>query len=92
LQRQQSEVRAREGSVIVAPSFVADDAIIEGSVVGPFASIGSCVTVRDSIVRDSIIEEQAQISEALVAGSIVGRRARINGFARGLNVGDDSVV
>ena len=92
LQRQNRDVGARNGSVIVAPSFVADDAVIDHSVVGPFASIGSCVTVRDSIVRDCIIEEHAQISEALVDGSIVGRRARINGFARGLNVGDDSVV
>jgi glucose-1-phosphate thymidylyltransferase len=92
LQRQNSEVGARNGSVIVAPSFVADDAAIEHSVVGPFASIGSGVTVRDSIVRDSIVEEHAQISEALLDGSIVGRRARISGWARGLNVGDDSVV
>ena len=92
LQRQNRDVCARNGSVIVAPSFVADDAVIDHSVVGPFASIGSCVTVRDSIVRDCIIEEHAQISEALVDGSIVGRRARITGLARGLNVGDDSVV
>jgi len=92
LQRQNRDVGARNGSVIVAPSFVADDAVIDHSVVGPFASIGSCVTVRDSIVRDCIIEEHAQISEALVDGSIVGRRARITGLARGLNVGDDSVV
>ena len=78
--------------MIVAPSFVADDAVIEHSVVGPFASIGSGVTVRDSIVRDSIVEERAQISEALLDGSIVGRRASISGLARGLNVGDDAVV
>ena len=92
LQRQQPEVSARNGSVIVAPSFVADDAIIEGSVVGPFASIGSRVTIRDSIVRDCIVEERARISEAILDRSIVGRRARISGLARGLNVGDDSVV
>jgi glucose-1-phosphate thymidylyltransferase len=92
LQRQNPEVNGRIGSVIVAPSFVADDAVIEHSVVGPFASIGSGVTVRDSIVRDCIVEEHAQISESLLGGSIVGRRARISGLARGLNVGDDSVV
>lgn len=92
LQRQSVKVETRNGSVIVAPSFVAKDAIIENSVVGPFASIGSGVTVRDSIVRDSIIEERAHISEALLDGSIVGRRARVSGLARRLNVGDDSVV
>jgi glucose-1-phosphate thymidylyltransferase len=92
LQRQNTDVGTRNGSTIVSPSFVADDAVIEHSVVGPFASIGPGVTVRDSIVRDSIVEEHAQISEALLDGSIVGRRARISGLARGLNVGDDSVI
>jgi glucose-1-phosphate thymidylyltransferase len=92
LQRQNSNVTARSGSVVVAPSFVADDAVIENSVVGPFASVSRGVMVRESIVRDSIIEERAQINGALLDRSIVGRRASISGLARGLNVGDDAVV
>jgi glucose-1-phosphate thymidylyltransferase len=92
LRRQNRDVTARDGSVVVAPSFVADDAVIEDSIVGPFASIGPGVTVRGSIVRDSIIEEQAHISGALLDGSIIGRRASISGMAHGLNVGDDAVV
>lgn len=92
LQRQNREVPCRSGSVIVSPSFVADDAVIEDSIVGPFASIGPGVTVRDSIVRDCIIEERARINRALLDDSIVGRRASISGLAHGLNVGDDAVV
>ena len=92
LQRQNREVPCRSGSVIVSPSFVADDAVIEDSIVGPFASIGPGVTVRDSIVCDCIIEERARINRALLDDSIVGRRASISGLAHGLNVGDDAVV
>jgi glucose-1-phosphate thymidylyltransferase len=92
LRREKPDVTDRNGSVIVAPSFVADDAVIEHSVVGPYVSIGPGVTVRHSIVRDSIIEERAQISGALLDSSVVGRRASISGLARGLNVGDDAVV
>jgi len=92
LQRQNRDVPTRSGSVIVSPSFVADDAVVEHSIVGPFASIGPGVTVRESIVRDCIVEERATISGALLDGSIVGRRASISGLARGLNVGDDAVV
>jgi glucose-1-phosphate thymidylyltransferase len=92
LQRQNQDAPSRSGSVIVSPSFVAEDAIIEDSIVGPFASIGPGVTVRASIVRDCIIEERARINDALLDGSIVGRRASISGLARGLNVGDDAVV
>jgi glucose-1-phosphate thymidylyltransferase len=92
LSRQITEVATRNGSSIVAPSFIAADAVLESSVVGPFASIGPGVTVRHSLVRDSIIEERALISDALLDRSIVGRRARVSGLARGLNIGDDAVV
>src|SRR5688572_24016491 len=92
LRKQDPTPEPRDNSVIVAPSFVADDAVIEGSVIGPFASIGPGVTVRHSLVRDSIVEEKARISEALLDGSIVGRRADVRGLARRLNVGDDAVV
>ncbi|MGH2615605.1 MAG: sugar phosphate nucleotidyltransferase [Thermomicrobiales bacterium] len=92
LQRQAGAVGQRNSSVIVAPSFVAEDATIENSVVGPFASIGPGATVRGSLVRDSIVEERAQISEALLDGSIVGRRASVTGLARRLNIGDDAAV
>jgi glucose-1-phosphate thymidylyltransferase len=92
LSRQNAEVGSRHGSAIVPPSYVAEDAVLENSVVGPFASIGSGVTVRHSLVRDSIVEERAMISDALLDRSIVGRRARVSGLARGLNVGDDAVV
>ncbi len=92
LERSGAESTMRAGSVIVAPSFIAADAVIENSIVGPFASIGSGATVRSSLVRDSIVEERATISDALLDGSIVGRRAQVSGLAHGLNIGDDAVV
>lgn len=82
----------RDGSVIVAPSFVASNATIESSVIGPHASIGAGATIRHSLVRDSIIEDGATVHDALLDGSIVGRRARVSGLARRLNIGDDAVV
>lgn len=87
-----AEVRCGNGSVVIAPSFVAPDATIENSVVGPYASIGPGVTVRDSVVRDSIVDDRAVISRSLVNGSLVGRRARLNGVTGSFNVGDDAVV
>lgn len=81
-----------ERSVIVEPSHVADDATIENSVVGPYASIGPRATVRGSLVRNSIIEDEAIITDALLDGSIVGRRARVSGIARNANIGDDAQV
>jgi glucose-1-phosphate thymidylyltransferase len=92
LDRQETPPAPRQSAVIVAPSFVAADAVIERSVVGPYASIGPAATVRDSLVRDSIVEAGAAIADALLTRSVVGRRATVLGDARQLNVGDDAVV
>ena len=83
---------AHDGSVIVAPSFVSENATIQSSVIGPFASIGRGVTVRNSLIRDSIVDDGARIDDALLNGSLIGRRATVKGLVRSLNVGDDAVV
>ncbi len=92
LRRQGNTGDPGEGSVIVAPSFIAPDAVIERSVVGPFASIGAGVSIQDSLVRDSIVEERAHIAAARLDGSIIGRRATVHGIAGRVNIGDDAVV
>ncbi len=84
--------RPRQGAVIVPPSFVADDATIEASVVGPFASVGAGATVRGAVLRDAIVEEGATIVGAVVEHAVVGRRARVTGRPAGLNIGDDTVI
>lgn len=92
LQRHNPPIGQREGSVIIAPSFVAEDATVVDSIVGPFASIGRGAVIRGSIIRDSIIEGDAEIRGAMLEQSIVGRRASVHGFRGRLNVGDDAVV
>lgn len=92
LERQASAAPSRPGATIIEPSFVAPDATIERSVVGPFASIGAGVTIRDAIVRDAIIEDGATIETALVEHSVIGARARITGRAQRYFISDDSVV
>jgi glucose-1-phosphate thymidylyltransferase len=92
LERQAATPASRDGSVIIPPSVVAEDAVIERSVIGPYASVGPGVTIRDSVVRDSILEEGATVAAALLERSIVGRRASVSGPGRGINIGDDAVV
>lgn len=81
-----------DSSVIVSPSIVADDATIENSTIGPYASIGPGAIVRNSVVRDSIIDERASITGANLERSLVGRRARVEGVSGRFNVGDDAVI
>lgn len=92
LDRMNTPAVIREGSVILQPSVIAESALIEGSVVGPHASIGDGVVIRDSIIRESVVEAKATIEHAIVEKSLIGRRARVHGSISCLNIGDDSGV
>jgi glucose-1-phosphate thymidylyltransferase len=62
------------------------------SLVGPYVSLAKGNQVRTSIVKDSIINEESHIEEAMLAWSLVGRDARVRGAFERLNVGDSSEI
>ncbi len=92
LEREPPPTVDRPGSVIIQPSFVAADAVVEDAIVGPHASIGSGAVVRSAVVRDAILDDGARVEQAVIEHSVLGRRARVQGHARQVNAGDDAVL
>ena len=86
------DVEETTDSVIIHPSFVSELAVIERSVIGPHASIGDRAHIRDSVVRDAIVDHDAFIDGANIAGSLIGAGAQVRGRPSTLNVGDASKV
>ena len=78
-------------TVIIPPCFVSPKAHVESSVIGPYTSISEGATVRDSIIKNSIVGKDATITGSTLFGSIIGERAKIEGVYQTLNIGDDSV-
>lgn len=78
--------------VIVPPVNIHASAKIENAVIGPNASIGENCVIRNSVIRDSILDTGAQVSEHVLAQSLIGRDAILIGRSRKFNVGDSSVV
>lgn len=77
-------------SIVVPPVYIGPGAKIERSVVGPYVSIAAGATISDSILRDCIINEKAQISASNLSDSVVGSNALVKGTFHRLNVGDNS--
>ncbi len=69
------EPRIHGTSIIIPPSYVASDSIVENSVIGPYASIGSGATVKDSIIKNSIASSNCKIENIVLESSIIGTRA-----------------
>ena len=84
--------RKRKGVVVVPPVFIHPTAQVEGSVIGPYASIGAECLVQGSVVRESILEDGAQVTGAILEKSLIGRHAQIQSRALMVNVGDQTVL
>jgi glucose-1-phosphate thymidylyltransferase len=75
---------------IIPPVYVHPSAVIEQSVIGPYATIGPNARVRRSIVAESIIDPGAVVNGCVLRDSVIGANAVVEGAAQALIVGDDS--
>lgn len=87
-----SEMDGRSGIVVLPPAFVHPSAVVCESIIGPNVSIGAGCRVENSIIRDSILEDEAQATGVILESSLVGRRARLTRRAGTINAGDNTVV
>jgi len=87
-----SETQLRQGSIFLPPVFVHPEAEIAESVIGPYASIGPNCVIRRSVIKDTIVEQDAFIQESVLHASLVGIGVRLFGLHGFVNVGDHSEV
>lgn len=79
-----------ENCTIIPPVFIAPDASVKNSVIGPYVSISSKADISGSVIRDSIIYEEAVLEHALLSGAIIGRKTSFKGRLKPVNLGDFS--
>jgi len=91
LEKQQENVVIKN-VVIIPPVYVAKTATIIHSVIGPYATIADRATVTDSIIRNSIVSEDAQVHKAVLEDSLVGVNALVEGTFNRINIGDSSEI
>lgn len=86
------EISDQPGTVIIPPVFIHPTAEVENSIIGPHASVGAGARVYSSIVRNSILEDEAQVTDVILESSLIGRRSQIQRRAGAINAGDNTVV
>jgi glucose-1-phosphate thymidylyltransferase len=87
-----AEACKRAGSVFVPPVFVHPTANVTNSIIGPYVSLSAGVHVENSIIRDTILEDDAQAAGVILESSLVGRRACIQRRVGKINAGDQTEV
>jgi glucose-1-phosphate thymidylyltransferase len=92
LLQRHSHHRKLPDCVVIPPVYIADDAIVQRSVIGPYTTIASGATVLDSVVRNSIISNNARVESYLLDKSIIGNNALVRGHFLSFNVGHFSEI
>jgi glucose-1-phosphate thymidylyltransferase len=86
------EAAERTGIEVIPPVFIHPSAIVESSVIGPHVSIGPSCQVQSCVIRNTILDEGAEVTDSVLDGSFIGREAKVEGHPTRVNMGDNSDV
>ena len=81
-----------ENSEIIPPCFIGEHVELKNSVVGPNVSIGEGSVIRDSSIRNSLIQTFAEVDNADLDNAMIGNYAKFRGDFREISIGDYSVL
>lgn len=84
--------RELKGVVVEPPVYIAASAKVTNSIIGPYTTVAHGAVIADSIVRNSIVSEDAHVFKALLDHSIVGNSAIVKGSFKRINIGDSSEI
>ena len=85
-----SEAQIDEDSTIIAPCYIGANAVIKGSRVGPFVSIGEGTKIEDSTIENSLIQSQTSIKNAQLKDAMIGNYVKYKGGFESVSLGDYS--
>ena len=75
-------------SLIIPPCYVGEGVIIENSVIGPYVSVGEKSRIVDSRIKNSIIQKEATLRNAMLDDSMLGNFTIFEGSVQDLSLGD----
>ncbi len=87
-----SKDKSFSSSVIIPPVYIDDNAVIEKSIIGPYVSIGKNVKIKNSIITNSIINNNTEIEFVKLEKSLIGENAFVKGDLQIVDIGDNCVI
>ncbi|NGY36651.1 nucleotidyltransferase [Flavobacterium sp. XN-5] len=81
-----------DNSIIIPPCYIGEDVYLINSTVGPNVSLGKGSHVTGSVIKNSLIQTHAHISNANLDNAMIGNHASFNGEFTSISIGDYSVL
>ncbi len=77
-----------ENSTIIPPVYIGENAVIRNAVVGPYVSVGNKTRIEQSVISNSIIQENSVVKTANITNSMIGNFVNFEGRSLDLSLGD----
>lgn len=81
-----------DNSKIIQPCYIAKGVKIINSEIGPFVSIGENTIIKDSLISNTIIQNNTSLLKIKCTNSMIGSNAIIEGTTQELSLGDYSEI
>src|SRR5690606_7440172 len=87
-----SDTVRMEKSQIIEPCFIGEHVELKNAVIGPNVSVGEGCIIKDSTIRNSLIQTYAEVENASLNNAMIGNYAKFNGDFKEISIGDYSVL
>ena len=81
-----------ENSSIIEPCYIGSNVKISNSTIGPHVSIGNNCVLSESLVSNSLIQNNSNITKADLDKSMIGSRVDYTGNSKQISIGDYSKI
>jgi glucose-1-phosphate thymidylyltransferase len=77
---------------IIPPCFIGKNVVVEDSTIGPHVSIGEGTRISNCRIKNSLIQNQTSIQNAMLNEAMIGNFVHYNGDFKTVSIGDYSVM
>lgn len=75
----QNEIVARSSNVFIHPVYIHESARVGNSIIGPNVSIGENCSISRSMLKNTIVDDNSNVTEVTLENSLIGKGCSVSG-------------
>lgn len=76
------EYKRVQSNLLIPPVYVHESSWVENSIIGPNVAIGMNCLIKGSIMKDTIVDDDSTVTDAVLANSLIGKGCSVSGQPR----------
>ncbi len=81
-----------QNATIIPPCYIGKNVVLVNTTVGPNVSLGDACHVKDSTIKNSLVQTHSHIKNAVLDNAMIGNHVSFDGNFTSISIGDYSVL